>query len=261
MIEELSGGRNAAIYRKANKIFRPSGEWSPAVHILLNHLESVGFLAAPKSFGFDGRGNEVLSFVPGETANFPLEGAVASSQALTSAAQLLRSYHDASARLVNAMDVTTLHWMLNVVEPVEVICHGDFAPYNVSLAGKSVVGVFDFDTAHPGSRIWDVSYAIYTWAPFKTHTDDALGDLITQAQRAKLFCDAYDLPIDLRRCLVRTMITRLKALLEFMHTEAEKGNQAFIDNINQGHHLAYLSDINYLKDNETYITKVVLSGE
>lgn len=149
MIEELSGGRGAAIYRKEDKVLRPAGPWSPAVHTLLNHLERVGFSAAPKSFGFDDNDNEILSFVPGETTNFPLDGAIVSSHALISAAELLRAYHDASSSLIEAADVTTMRWMLPTVQPIEVICHGDFAPYNVALNGSSVVGVFDFDTAHP----------------------------------------------------------------------------------------------------------------
>lgn len=259
MIEELSGGRGAAIYRKEDKVLRPAGPWSLAVHTLLNHLERVGFSAAPKSFGFDDNGNEILSFVPGETTNFPLEGDIASSDAVTSAAQLLRAYHDASSSFVEAEGVSTMRWMLPTIEPIEVICHGDFAPYNVASNGASVVGVFDFDTAHPGPRIWDIAYAVYTWAPFKTHSDDALGDLQTQMQRAKLFCDAYGLNVELRLCLVEVMVNRIQALVDFMHTEANQGNQAFLENINDGHHLAYLSDIAYLKENETVITKTLVA--
>jgi hypothetical protein len=259
LIEELSGGRGAAIYRKEDKVLRPAGPWSPAVHTLLNHLERVGFSAAPKSFGFDDNDNEILSFVPGETTNFPLDGAIVGSHALISAAELLRAYHDASSSLIEAADVTTMRWMLPTIEPIEVICHGDFAPYNVALNGPSVVGVFDFDTAHPGSRIWDIAYAVYTWAPFKTHSDDAFGDLQIQMQRAKLFCDAYSLGVELRLCLVEVMVNRIQALVDFMHTQANQGNQAFLENINDGHHLAYLSDIAYLKENENIIAKTLVA--
>ena len=42
-------------------------------------------------------------------------------------------------------------WQLSGRYPIEVICHGDYAPYNVVLNGKQAVGIVDFDTAHPGT--------------------------------------------------------------------------------------------------------------
>lgn len=57
--------------------------------------------------------------------------------------------------------------MLSAVNPIEVMCHGDFAPYNVVLNGSDAVGIIDFDTLHPGSRLSDVAYAVYRWAPLK----------------------------------------------------------------------------------------------
>jgi hypothetical protein len=46
---------------------RQAGPWTPSVHLLLRHLERVGFDRAPRALGFDARGREVLSFLPGET--------------------------------------------------------------------------------------------------------------------------------------------------------------------------------------------------
>ncbi|GAL35335.1 hypothetical protein JCM19240_3705 [Vibrio maritimus] len=54
-------------------------------------------------------------------------------------------------------------------------------------------------------------------------------------------------------------MNRIQALVDFMHTEADQGNQAFIENINDGHHLAYLSDLAYLKENETVIAKTLVA--
>lgn len=144
-------------------------------------------------------------------------------------------------------------------EPIEVICHGDYAPYNVVLQGNQTVGIFDFDTAHPAPRIWDTAYAVYCWAPFKTHEYDALGDLNSQSVRAKQFCDAYGLCNVDREVLVMTMIDRVQALVDHMHSEASNGNEAFIENIRDGHHLAYLADIEYLRKNTDQITQSLLS--
>ncbi|WP_405867085.1 phosphotransferase [Streptomyces sp. NBC_01515] len=41
--------------------------------------------------------------------------------------------------------------------PVEVICHGDFAPYNCVFTGEGAVGLIDFDAARPGPRAWDLA--------------------------------------------------------------------------------------------------------
>ncbi len=34
----------------------------------------------------------------------------------------------------------------------------DFAPYNITFVDGCVHGIIDFDTLHPGPRIWDVAY-------------------------------------------------------------------------------------------------------
>lgn len=257
-MEELQGGRLNSIYRSGNNVIRPCGLWSSSVHSLLEQLKSSGFDAAPKFCGLDNHGNEILTFVQGEVYNYPLEGNIATSQALVSAAQLLREYHDATLPLLSNPLFNDMRWRLPSREPIEVICHGDFAPYNVALNGSQTVGIFDFDTAHPASRVWDIAYAVYCWAPFKTHEYDALGDLNSQSARAKQFCDAYGLSIEHREKLVMTMVDRLEALLAFMDQEARRGDDAFIANIRDGHHLAYLADIEYLVNNREYITKILL---
>lgn len=249
-MEELQGGREGLIHRHKGKVYHPSGFWSQSVHQLLTHLRKEQFNSAPESFGFDAKGNEVLSYVPGDVYNYPLTGAIASIEALCSAAVLLRKYHDATVSFAQSEQCENLDWMLPARKPYDVICHGDYAPYNVALNGNQVVGIFDFDTAHPAPRIWDIAYAVYCWAPFKTSPNDALGSLPQQISRAKQFCNSYCLPQQERSQLVDIMILRVQTLVDFMRSEAEKGNQAFINNIKDRHHLAYLNDIDYLKRNK-----------
>ncbi len=256
-MEELQGGREGQVFRSEDKVIRPSGFWSDSIHGLLEHIEGAGFHGAPKSFGFDDNGNEILSYVSGDVYNYPLKDNIASNEALISAGKLLRKYHDATVSFISRPSFTSQKWMLPSRKPYEVICHGDFAPYNVALNGSQTVGVFDFDTAHPAPRIWDVAYAIYCWAPFKTNSYDALGDLSSQSSRAKAFCDAYKLSNPEREQLVHTMIDRIQTLVNFMQTEADNGNEAFIENLKDGHHLAYLSDIEHLKENSQYITNIL----
>ncbi|MEI8598953.1 hypothetical protein P4S64_19205 [Vibrio sp. M60_M31a] len=43
--------------------------------------------------------------------------------------------------------------------------------------------------------------------------------------------------------------------------QASKGNEAFIANIKDGHHLAYLADIEYLQNNSHHIADVLMCDE
>lgn len=259
-MEDLKGGREGLIHRSDDKVYRPSGFWSKSIHKLLLHLKNEKFDSAPKSFGFDSRGNEIVSYVSGDVYNYPLVGAILSTEALCSAALLLRKYHDVTVSFVQSKNCNDLAWLLTAREPQEVICHGDYAPYNVALNGNTVVGIFDFDTAHPAPRIWDVAYAVYSWSPFKTNPHDSLGDLPKQSARAKQFCDSYGLSYVDRTQLVDTMISRVQALVDFMRDEATKGNEAFIANIKDSHHLAYLADIEYLERNKEQITNCLVAN-
>ncbi|MGY5452597.1 phosphotransferase [Agarivorans sp. MS3-6] len=252
----LSGGRASAIYLENDVVYRPLNVWSSTIHKLLAHLEHVGVTEAPTFIGIDGP-NEKLSLVKGKTYNYPLTGAIASLEAVVSAAKLLRKIHDASASFLIHHDPAELVWMLQAKQPYEVICHGDFAPYNVALSGNKVVGVFDFDTAHPAPRIWDLAYSTYCWSPFKTQENDKLGSIEEQIMRAKLFCDSYGASLAQREQLPEAMMQRLNALVDFMRQEANKGNQQFIANIEQLHHVAYLNDIEYINSHQQQLRRAL----
>ncbi len=256
-MQELTGGREGVIYQKGNNVIRPLNVWSPTIHKLLTHLEHEGFEWAPRFIGNEVN-SEVLSFVEGDTFNYPLTGAIASEEALISCAQLQCKLHDATANCLLLND-TKQQWMLPSREPQEVICHGDFTPYNVALNGNEVVGVFDFDTAHPAPRIWDLAFSVYCWAPFKTDSIDRLGSLEQQIHRAKLFCDNYGASQAMRENLVEVMIQRLQALVDYMCQQADEGDKQFIDNIEDAHHLSYLKDIHYLQQNNALISVGICS--
>jgi hypothetical protein len=147
----LGGGWEAGPVRIGDTVRRRSGRWTPAVHALLRHLESVGFDAAPRVLGVDGQGREVLSYIEGQAGVYPLPERLWSDAVLDQAARLLRRYHDATVGFVPPVDASWLH---GVREPVEVICHGDMAPYNCIYRGDTIIGFIDFDWAGPGPRLW-----------------------------------------------------------------------------------------------------------
>ena len=72
MIEDgaTDQGSVTIVRRVGETIRRPVGEWTPAVHALLTHLESAGFTRVPRVLGTDG-GEEVLSLLHGEPAFSP----------------------------------------------------------------------------------------------------------------------------------------------------------------------------------------------
>lgn len=258
-MEELKGNRDGSIYRDGEAVIRPLNAWSPTIHKLLQHLQNSGFSAAPKFISSDEQ-CEWLSFVEGTTADYPLTGQAASLSALKSAARLLRRFHDASESFLNVIQPKAVDWMLSPVKPFEVICHGDFAPYNVAFTGNEVSGVFDFDTAHPGPRVWDLAYAIYCWSPFKTNPADAMESVHDQIARARSFCDAYGATEEQRTQLPDMMVNRLQALVDFMTEEANRGSEQFSENIEDGHHLHYLNDIQYIAENKAYIRSGLISA-
>ncbi|AJQ92976.1 aminoglycoside phosphotransferase family protein [Gynuella sunshinyii] len=241
-----------------DRVQRPSNDWSATVHLLLTHIRRQGFHKCPEPLILNDE-FEILTLVPGDTCNYPLTGAVATVTALTSAARLLRELHDCSKDFLATHKTHRLRWMLPEQYPAEVICHGDFAPYNVTLSGDEVVGVFDFDAAHPGPVLWDIAYAVYCWAPFKTDPVDALGSLDQQIERAGLFCRTYGLSPLAYPQLVMTIIKRLEALVAFMVSQAEQGDPQFQDNLDCGHHLGYLNDIDYLRNHESQIVTMLMN--
>ncbi|RKF18769.1 phosphotransferase [Alginatibacterium sediminis] len=247
---ELSGGRRQAIYLEKDCVYRPWNSWSDSVHLLLNYLQAQGFTQSPRFLGQSEQGQEILSFIDGDVYNYPLQGPIASETALVSAAKLLKQFHQHSASFLKTIDYKSLPWMLESNEPIELVCHGDFSPYNVALRGELVVGVFDFDTAHPGSGLWDVAYAVYCWAPLKTGTVASIGTGLNrwpqQLRRARIFCDNYGLNAKQRRRLPSLMAKRLQALVNFMLKQASAGESCFIENVEHGHHLGYLADIDYI---------------
>ncbi|MCM2390552.1 aminoglycoside phosphotransferase family protein [Streptomyces albipurpureus] len=241
--EILAGGVNEVI-RMGATVLRPTGPWSPRVHGLLRHLRKQGFTAAPSIHEVTTDGFEVLDFIPGEVSDYPATPAAASLEALESAAELLRAFHDHTVGL--AVDAPE-GWMLPARTPVEVICHGDYGPHNCVLNGTKVVGIIDFDTAHPAPRLWDVAYAVYRWAPMTAPTNtDGFGTAEEQARRTRIFCDRYGLDPMGRAGLVDAVVARLHAVVSLMRSQAAAGNASFARHLADGHHTQYLADAEYV---------------
>lgn len=163
------------VVREGNSVIRMSGDWTPAVHRLLQCLNDAGMRGIPRPLGRAEDGREILSFVEGTVPAYPMPGWVWADSALESCARLLRQVHDATADFDLGGP-----WRSPTREPVEVICHNDFAPYNLVFEGATVVGVIDWDFASPGPRLWDLAYLAYRIVPLST---TEWGDGFTEAVR------------------------------------------------------------------------------
>ncbi|WP_248782357.1 phosphotransferase enzyme family protein [Saccharothrix syringae] len=252
--EEMSGGTTTVV-RIGRTVRRPVREWSEAVQWLLGRLAAAGVRGVPRWHGVDVQGREVLDFLPGVVGTYPVPEQARRDSALTSAARLLRSLHDATAPLP---DKTAHPWQTPPVEPVEVICHGDFAPYNCVFQGGETTGVFDFDGAHPGPRCWDLAYAVYRFAPVSTVEAPDVPDVPGQARRVRLFLDAYGRTRDERRDVVDAFGPRLLALVAFMRAAAARGDPNFARHIEEGHADLYLRDVEHFEAHRATWDRVVV---
>lgn len=208
-LEPLVCGGMSMVLRRGQTVVRETGPWTPLVHELLLHLEAAGFDQAPRVVGLDGD-HEVLSFLAGDVVHPPVTPDLVSDAAVADAGVTLRRLHDATTGLADRPGLRT-GWRFDAIDPVEVICHNDFAPYNVVFVDGRPVGVIDFDTARPGPRLWDLGYAVFSWAPLERRTPITA---VEQWRRVELFCAAYGTSTDGILTAVQSRLTDMITMIE-----------------------------------------------
>jgi hypothetical protein len=163
---------NAAVVRVGDTVRRAPSPQTRTVHRLLFHVRSCGAMWVPAPHGFDEHGREVLDFIPGEV---PLgtPAFLETDHVLSEVAIALREWHDATATFARSPDDV---WWEGPREPAEVICHGDFAPYNHVFRDGHFVGAIDFDVCKPAPRMWDLAYTAYRYIPLLPHLDADVND-------------------------------------------------------------------------------------
>jgi mutator protein MutT len=181
--ERLPGGHVGGAVRIGTTVRRPTGPWTPAVHALLTHLRGEGLRDVPRVLGTDERGREVLSWLPGRVVDVDTEPI--GDALVVDAMRWLRRYHEVVRGFRPA---GVVRWRNHEGElgAGEIVCHHDFAPYNVAEQDGRVVGVFDWDMAGPGTPIEDVAFAAWNFVPLWRE----LGPVST-ARRLRLLCEAY----------------------------------------------------------------------
>lgn len=223
--EDLAGGNSTLVTRVGQTVRRSAGPWTPAVHAFLEALRAAGVTEVPEALGMDELGREVLTFIPGNAAHYPLPEWVWDQSILHDAGALLRRIHDASVGLAGA----DLEWQLPTHQPAEVVCHNDAAPYNMVFRDGRLAGLIDFDTASPGSRVWDFSYLAYRLVPLGENGGGAAPEENERLSRLDTLIKAYGLPFEHRK-VFETLATRLDELAEFTDGRAaDTGRADFLD--------------------------------
>jgi Ser/Thr protein kinase RdoA (MazF antagonist) len=223
--EVLTGGNVAGhVVRIGSTVRKPATPATDAIHALLTHLWDVGFTGAPRSFGLDEQGRHVLEYVPGVLADTlpPLPGAD-----LTAIGRLIRELHDAAAEFRPPPDAT---WQV-VIPPdrADLVCHHDLAPWNLVLGDGRCVFI-DWDSAGPGSRLWDLGYAAHGFVPLH-----AGGDPAADARRLRVLADGYGLDAEQRDALPDLAAAHTRAMYDLLCDGARTGTQPWARLHAEGH--------------------------
>ncbi|MEI2467934.1 phosphotransferase [Niallia taxi] len=251
--EVLTGGNISDVYRSGNTVRRDLKPGSEKIHKVLKHLENKGFDYAPRFLGIDEKNREILTYIEGEAGNYPLKKYMWSDNVLKEIANMLRLYHDAVS------DFSLLNeWkqMENTPEKIEVVCHNDFAVYNIIFNNERPVGIIDFDVAAPGPRLWDIAYTLYTCVPLSRlwHTEkgeavhyNPLKDADRIKQRVKLFFECYGVE-NMDKDFLDMVILRVEGLCKYMIKKAEEGDIAFQKMLDEGQLEHYQKELQFIHE-------------
>ena len=148
----LGGGatHGGGVVRVGDTVRRPAAAAGGLIREVLLRLERARFDAAPRWLGVDEQGRDVLTWIDGDTftdrgrlhpyIGDPPVRVTFSDEQVAAAMRLLRRYHDAFGQ--------------------EVVCHGDYGPWNLVWRDGMPVAIIDFDDVHRGPAADDVAYAL-----------------------------------------------------------------------------------------------------
>ena len=254
----LHGGNMSKVTSDGQVIYKDIKPLSHTIHRLLKYIEERGFEKAPRFLDVDKNNREVLSFVAGNIhEDYPQSEDLSENiNTVRNAARLLREYHDSTLGFeLQENDC----WFLEYTGELnkEVICHNDFAPYNVTFINNEPVGIIDFDTACPAPREWDIAYGAYRFVPLSGEVYDCKEkkyrkynkdkDCTTRKILLREFLAAYGINVN----ILPYVILRLKSLVELFDIECTKGNEAFIKMKAEGHQDFYIGEIKFIEENST----------
>jgi hypothetical protein len=184
--------------------------WTPAVHALLDHL-ATRVPNVPRVLGYDERGREILSYLPGRVADIDTEtlsiGQVASVVSWT------RAFHDAVVGFSHPGP-----WRFFPVAGPSLIGHNDIAPYNVCFEGEELAGVFDWDLSGPSTPLFELASIAWNCVPLWRDTGP-----VTAAERLRVIAVTYG-TLDARQIL-HAVPQRIQIMLDGIPAAAAAGDE------------------------------------
>lgn len=239
-------GETGGIVIQNDRVLRPLRANANNIHGLLTHLKSRNFRYSPTLLGVDEYNREVLSFIPGEAGHYGSPALNWSDESLLNAFQILRQYHDCTVDFVDSWRVT-----LQDDESGEVICHNDYAPYNLIYQDGQIVGVIDFDHAAPGTRLWDIAHALYRFVPLSTITQKLNLPSMDIKKRIKIAMAGYG-PEDTQGAF-EVIYRRVEHLREYTRKMSLSDTENASRIIREGHIESYDEDLAFLLESREWI--------
>ncbi len=232
----LEGGNvAAAVVRIGDTVRKPAGFWTPAVESLLAFLGARGVGGAPRPLGRDERGRQVLEYVPGPMAidQPPLDAA-----GLHRVGRLIRDLHDVSA---DFSPPPGARWNVAIApDRADFVCHHDLAPWNLVLGAERWVFI-DWDGAGPGSRLWDLAYAVKGFVPLEDG-----GDPASDGPRLAALADGYGLSAAQREQLPPLIEAHTRGMADLLERGARTGAQPWARLHAEGHGTYWTASADYI---------------
>lgn len=207
-LDEVLLSAEKSVSHRGDVVLRPAGPWTRSVHALLQHLEGVGFGAAPRvvGSGLSSDGREMLGYLEGE---FVHPGPWR-DEAIAEVGRMLRRLHDATASFKPPAEADWQSWFLRELGgPDRVIGHGDVAPWNTVTRAGMPTAFIDWEYAGPIDPL--VELARVCWLFPQLHDDDVaervgLPPLEARVRQVRLLTDAYGVSVRERGLLFELIV-------------------------------------------------------
>lgn len=211
--ERLAGGNVGGAWRVGETVRRATGPWTPAVHALLEHL-APRLAHVPAVLGFDERGREVLSYLPGRVVDIDTE--VLTDPQLRSVVTWTRSLHDAVAGFTHPGP-----WRYFAVQAATLVAHNDIAPYNICFDGDELAGVFDWDFAGPSTPLMELAFIAWNCVPLWSDIGAE-----TAAERLRVIASSYGSYAP--REILEAVPQRIRLMLDGIPVAAAAGDAGMV---------------------------------
>jgi hypothetical protein len=155
--ELLPGGNVGGAVRIGDTVRRPTGEWTPAVHALLDHLAGR-IPCVPRVHGFDAQGREVLDYLPGRIVDVDTE--LLTPGQIVALVRWTRDFHAAVRDFLHPGP-----WRYFGIAAPTLIGDNDIAPYNACFDGDELAGLFDWDAAGPTNPLAELAFIAWNCVP------------------------------------------------------------------------------------------------